>query len=542
MTDLAKLVVKLEAQTAQYQRQLERAQKQNQTFGEKAKRHFGSAKAAYLGFAGAVAGAFATVANGIERQADLFDLSTRLGATTRGLSQLQYAAQQSGVSVQTLNMGLQRMVRRVAEAANGTGEARGALEELNIEATALNQLRPEEQFRVLADAIMKVENPADRVRLAMKLFDSEGVSLIQTMQGGSAALQAFAEESDRLGTTIDDSAAAASKRASDAFTRLAGVFTGVSNTMAGQFAPEMEAIADFMTENLPAAANIVRKAFLVIQRGFVNLALQAVNVRIKFNELTRDFEEADRLRATADLLRQMVSDIGGQAAAVGTTTKSVGDYRSELDTTRYATENFSIATSKAAQEVETLSQKASKAASEIPAFWQEAQESFEVAEDMLTQPVANNDNSVMDRFFGESSMRSLFSDFENIEQRFKMLLARMAAEAIAANIVNAITGGTSGGGFGNIFGNLFGGARAMGGPVNPSSAYMVGERGPELFVPSTSGNIVPNHQMAANGEGVQINNYIGEREIESLLNSAVAGRAIMNRIKMEQASIRALVT
>ncbi len=46
-------------------------------------------------------------------------------------------------------------------------------------------------------------------------------------------------------------------------------------------------------------------------------------------------------------------------------------------------------------------------------------------------------------------------------------------------------------------GSLFGGARADGGPVSAGSSYLVGERGPELFTPSTSGAIVPNHAMGA---------------------------------------------
>jgi phage-related minor tail protein len=36
------------------------------------------------------------------------------------------------------------------------------------------------------------------------------------------------------------------------------------------------------------------------------------------------------------------------------------------------------------------------------------------------------------------------------------------------------------------------GARADGGPVTANSSYLVGERGPEIFTPSTSGNITPN--------------------------------------------------
>ena len=44
---------------------------------------------------------------------------------------------------------------------------------------------------------------------------------------------------------------------------------------------------------------------------------------------------------------------------------------------------------------------------------------------------------------------------------------------------------------GNIFGQLFG-TRASGGPVNQNTPYIVGERGPELFVPGQSGTIMSN--------------------------------------------------
>lgn len=61
-------------------------------------------------------------------------------------------------------------------------------------------------------------------------------------------------------------------------------------------------------------------------------------------------------------------------------------------------------------------------------------------------------------------------------------------------------GGGEGGGFGSIVssiaGALFGGGslpgRALGGPVAAGMGYMVGEKGPELFLPRQSGSIVPN--------------------------------------------------
>jgi hypothetical protein len=61
--------------------------------------------------------------------------------------------------------------------------------------------------------------------------------------------------------------------------------------------------------------------------------------------------------------------------------------------------------------------------------------------------------------------------------------------------------GSAGGLFGAIVTGIFGGKKAGGGPVTGSTPYLVGEVGPELFVPSTSGTIIPNSAMRNTGGG-----------------------------------------
>lgn len=52
-------------------------------------------------------------------------------------------------------------------------------------------------------------------------------------------------------------------------------------------------------------------------------------------------------------------------------------------------------------------------------------------------------------------------------------------------------GGGVGGFIGSVIGSIFGGFRADGGPTQPGKAYIVGERGPELFAPDMAGNVIP---------------------------------------------------
>ena len=51
----------------------------------------------------------------------------------------------------------------------------------------------------------------------------------------------------------------------------------------------------------------------------------------------------------------------------------------------------------------------------------------------------------------------------------------------------------------------FSGPRADGGPVESNSSYLVGERGPELFVPRSAGAIVPNHTIGSSQQAPTIN-------------------------------------
>tara|TARA_R110000851_G_scaffold35486_1_gene93267 strand:- start:5794 stop:8205 length:2412 start_codon:yes stop_codon:yes gene_type:complete len=90
---------------------------------------------------------------------------------------------------------------------------------------------------------------------------------------------------------------------------------------------------------------------------------------------------------------------------------------------------------------------------------------------------------------------------------FKDLLDSMVEMLIRSQVqklMSALLSTTAGGKFGDILGSIFG--RAQGGPVQGGTPYMVGEKGPELFVPNSSGQITPNSQLG--GGGTTNNTYI----------------------------------
>lgn len=87
--------------------------------------------------------------------------------------------------------------------------------------------------------------------------------------------------------------------------------------------------------------------------------------------------------------------------------------------------------------------------------------------------------------------------FEDLRRIALSVLSEIASAAIRTGLDSILGGGGERGGHGGLLTSLLGSVlgapgRATGGPVSPGRAYRVGERGPELFVPTSSGRIEAN--------------------------------------------------
>jgi hypothetical protein len=75
----------------------------------------------------------------------------------------------------------------------------------------------------------------------------------------------------------------------------------------------------------------------------------------------------------------------------------------------------------------------------------------------------------------------------SLEESLNGIATSLAKLVVQRGFEQILNSGALGG-----FGTFLNGARAGGGPVTAGGAYLVGERGPEVFVPKMSGTIVPN--------------------------------------------------
>jgi hypothetical protein len=98
------------------------------------------------------------------------------------------------------------------------------------------------------------------------------------------------------------------------------------------------------------------------------------------------------------------------------------------------------------------------------------------------------------------------------------------------NLINLVARNPLVSGIGNLISSTFGGFRANGGSVNAGTPYVVGERGAELFVPKSSGTIIPNGMGGGTTINLTVNGAIDPegtaRQIVQLLNRSQARGAL----------------
>ncbi|GAA4641930.1 hypothetical protein GCM10023115_02600 [Pontixanthobacter gangjinensis] len=95
-----------------------------------------------------------------------------------------------------------------------------------------------------------------------------------------------------------------------------------------------------------------------------------------------------------------------------------------------------------------------------------------------------------------SAIRKGSLGFDDLKRAASQALDQIASQAMQLGLDQIFGGGGAGstGGIGGIFGGIVGSifglpGRATGGPVSPGRGYLVGERGPEMFVPTSSGRV-----------------------------------------------------
>ena len=577
MSILARLGVKLALDSSEFKAGLDDATKNTKQFEANQKKAFKNAQNAAsemgatiskvgLGVGLAMAGLYKIFekADAISDMADAFD--TSIGAIV-GMGK---ALEMSGGKAENLGTMLTKLAVNTQEARDGSDKLRDAFKQVGLTAAEIQKLNPEQLMQRVAEQLASIEDPILRNAKAVELLgkSARGVDWSKFVeQYKNVADPSLAIALKDAGDAWDNIQKGVSEtyyfmvKLIQPLTAIVNYLTtlgdqyrefknqggtanfDLENPMAqgtefkGSGAPKKpkeapkpllqgekydklsdkeKAIAD-KNANMLAVAKLISEEYKRQQE----FALQQLDTRIKMAGMTENQRKIEEvMNQVLDSTSRKIEDITKKredAARSDATPATLAEYDRQIAKVKELGQVF-VETAKAKEEAAIAEQRTFSYGWD-KAFAQYAEDAGNYGKqgaDMFAS-FTGNMNSALDKFVETGKIN--FSDLANsiLKDLLKIQLRMMMMQGISSMF----------GGMGGLFGggptavsattSYIGPAFADGGNPPVGVPSLVGERGPELFVPNRSGTVIPNNKLGnALGNTTNItNNYINAIDTKS---------------------------
>lgn len=191
--------------------------------------------AAAVGMIGAMVAGLAKLTIGTSQTADnLLTLSSTTGLSTDALQEFEYASELLDVSSDTMQGSLTKLIKNMATAKGGTGEAAEAFKTLHIKVANSNGSLKDanEVFYKAIDALGKVKNETDRDAMSMQIFGKSARDLNPLIEAGSARLKELGVEAHNVGYVMDNETLQQFGQLDDAMQRMSKQSDALKNSLA----------------------------------------------------------------------------------------------------------------------------------------------------------------------------------------------------------------------------------------------------------------------------------------------------------------------
>jgi hypothetical protein len=511
------LLIRIDASTELLRRELKRGTDSLDTFSNRTDRTLGGIDKRFAAFGKTLRTTLGVLGLGlsirelggftkqsIEAANAIAKAARTAGFGAERFQRLKFVFEQSGVGAKEFDLSLQKVNRRLGLfISSGGGPAARALKELGLatDITAGKIRTSEQLFDAFVIALEGVSSKAKQAALASEIFGEDaGPKLVAALGQGKAALDEAAAAVEGI---FSDEQVAKAEKLNDAYTRIAQT---VGTTLKGAFIDAAAAAAKllnvdeisggraaelpFMIGAVQASISDLENEIATLQQGAGDLGiidrLFGGSITDRVDELYRLRAELQRLEDEYAKLRPPPTAPTAPPARPGLEEIRVGpqlitglpQHKYPLgEVGPFAPEHIRLI-----NEARDRMREAAEATDEATTSASRFGESFAAAfESRGIEALLSGDLS--------NAVRGFIKDIAELIIRLTIL------KPIAEELEKIFSGkgkdkGEGEGFLGTLLGGIFGGRRASGGPVAPGRAFLVGEQGPELFVPNAAGQIL----------------------------------------------------
>lgn len=211
---------------------------------------------AFVTLSKSVLGAVESIVNFGKSVADeldnLNDVAQRTGVGVEALQSYGVAAKLAGTDVETFAKSIQKLAVNIGNATDEKSAKKFTA--LGIAFEDLKAATPTEQFEMVADALARISDPAERAAAAVKLFGKGGIELGPLFTKGPGALAEMRERAVALNQVVSEDSIQAIGDMNDAFDDVWFTLKGITGQVVGKLAKPIATIAQDLLNVVKAAA------------------------------------------------------------------------------------------------------------------------------------------------------------------------------------------------------------------------------------------------------------------------------------------------
>lgn len=454
----------------------------------------------------AAGGALFTLAkNTSDAASEINDMSERTGLSTDRLQELKYATKLVGVEFSSITGAVKNLTNNMADAGEGGKKQAEAFKDLHVKVKGVGgQLRDiDDIFPEVISKLADMQNETKRNALAADIFGKSANELVPLLNQGSEGIKKFTDEAHKYGTVMSKDAIDAGDKFGDSLDILKMSFSGIISQIGSEVIPVFQKMADTLIRNMPE----IKKTIGDVIEKYVKPAFEGLWKAITF------------AKNALDILMPVIVGVGAAFLTFNIITK--GALIIEALTKAWRVAAAALALYRAGASLAAIAQlflNGTMLANPIMLVvvaigaliaiiyllwknWDSISAAFEGSWKWLKETAVNIFTGIKDFFVGiftkiydtaVNGVNSILNFFNSIFNFFERVIN------VIKSAFSWLTGWNSTPVQSKNFTSTITERRAKGGPVSMGDPYLVGERGPELFVPDNSGDVIPNNKLGGN--------------------------------------------
>lgn len=449
-------------------------------------------------------------------------LSQVSGVGVERFQELAYAANRVGISQEKLGDIFKDVNDKVGDfiQTGGGGLAdffENIAPQVGVTAEQFRKLNGADALQLYVSSLEKANVSQNDMTFYLEAIASDASYLLPLLQKNGEAMGLLGEEARDLGAVLSAEAIVQAKELSDNLDRMKAIFTSVGRVLGNFVIPYINSAAEYflaLNRVVSAEGGIIetfKKFFGIMGDGADNRQriMEDLDKNLKsITDRNKQLAEATKVIQTVEVNgqktrqdlnlvteeltqrnKELVDVYNRTRAPVDILNDALADADRLYQANNISLEQYLTLLEQANEKYDSSVTKSEVAKTGLQGYAEAAKNLAKQIDGVAVRSLQNLEDSLTGVFMGTMTVKDAFKSMASsiISDLIRIAIQRTITGPIADTILSA---------FGPSMGVS---ARAMGGPVTSSRPYLVGEKGPELFVPNSSGSIVANNKLAGGG-------------------------------------------